>query len=173
MAALRKMLGRPDDPLCREMMALIDTQSLQTLAAWAADTAPQRYLPVYEAAGGEPALRQEAEVCRELIGAGGKPAALAPHLRELTRLARETQGAAAQAAARAVSVACGVMRSPGNALGFVFYGAAAMAYSQAGVHETSGVYDQLARQEWTAVLDSLKMAALPDEENPVKIDWNC
>ena len=50
MAKLRKMLGHADDPGIRALMAAIETQNKRTLARWAAETAENRYLPVYEKA---------------------------------------------------------------------------------------------------------------------------
>lgn len=37
MVKLRKMLGKVDDPSVVAMMSVIETQSVQTLAAWATD----------------------------------------------------------------------------------------------------------------------------------------
>lgn len=39
MAKLRKMLGRVDEPNIVELMAVIETQSRETLSAWALDWA--------------------------------------------------------------------------------------------------------------------------------------
>ena len=81
--------------------------------------------------------------------------------------------AAAQAAARAVTTACAVLSTPSNALGFTFYGAAAAAYSIAGEDASSAEYDQLGAAELQKLADSLKAAMIPDEPDPVKINWNC
>ena len=48
MAKLRKMLGSLDDPSVAALMRLIETQSRETLAKWAADYTETHYLPVYE-----------------------------------------------------------------------------------------------------------------------------
>ena len=53
------------------------------------------------------------------------------------------------------------------------YSTAASAYHQAGLTETAQTYDRLADAEFENILASLQAAAVPDEPNPVKIDWNC
>ena len=50
MAKLRKMLGHPDDPAVRELMAAIEARDKQAVARWAAEMAETRYLPVYRKA---------------------------------------------------------------------------------------------------------------------------
>lgn len=98
---------------------------------------------------------------------------LKPLLKEASNAARTEEDPIAQAAARALSVTCLVIQTPTNALGFSFYSAAANAYHQAGLTETSQTYDRLADAEFDRILASLQAAAVPDEPNPVKIDWNC
>ena len=86
---------------------------------------------------------------------------------------RNARRSSPMTAARALSVACAVIQTPTNALGFSFYSAAASAYHQAGLTETAQTYDRLADAEFENILASLQAAAVPDEPNPVKIDWNC
>lgn len=88
-------------------------------------------------------------------------------------MARETEGEIAQAAARAISTACSVVQTPTGALGFTFYAAAAIIYEQVGLEEKPAVYDALAAEEMARTLASLQEAAVPDEENPAKINWHC
>ena len=59
------------------------------------------------------------------------------------------------------------------AIDTAFYSTAANAYHQAGLTETAQTYDRLADAEFENILASLQAAAVPDEPNPVKIDWNC
>lgn len=98
---------------------------------------------------------------------------LKPLLKEASNAARAETDPIAQAAARALSVACAVIQTPTNALGFSFYSTAASAYHQAGLTETAQTYDRLADAEFENILASLQAAAVLDEPNPVKIDWNC
>ena len=79
----------------------------------------------------------------------------------------------AQAAARAVSTACASVHTPTSALGCLCYGAAAAAYSQAGLEQGAEVYDQIASKELEKAVDSLKQVCVPDELHPVKVKWNC
>ena len=78
-----------------------------------------------------------------------------------------------QAAARAIATACAAIRTPTSALGFVFYGAAAAAYRQAGMDASKEVYDALADAELEALLFALQETAVADEPCPVPLDWNC
>lgn len=64
------------------------------------------------------------------------------------------------------------IQTPTNALGYLFYGAAAAAYSKAGTEDSSR-WDDLAREELEQALEELRAASVPDEPNPAKINWNC
>lgn len=78
-----------------------------------------------------------------------------------------------EAAARAIVTACGTWQTPTNALGFCFYGAAAMAYHQAGTAETKETYDMLATKELEQILASLKQVKTAPDEQATKLQWNC
>lgn len=69
--------------------------------------------------------------------------------------------------------ACGVIQTPTNALGFVFYGAAAVAYDALGLSAAAAEYDAFAAAEFEALAASLRAASVPDEVRPAKINWNC
>ena len=175
MAKLRKMLGRADDPQIIQLMRLIETQSKTTLAAWAANCARDRYLAVYEQAyPDDRRLRELIEaVCAHLDGRVkfAEIKALLCQARSVASQAEATP--AAQAAARAIATACAVIQTPTNALGFLFYVAAAAAYDRLGLSASSAEYDAFAGTEFEALRDSLRAAAVPDEANPVTINWNC
>ena len=95
-------------------------------------------------------------------------------LREAAQVARAlADHPVAQAAARAVSVACSTVQTPTNALGYLFYGAAAVAYSQAGLDRTAREYEELAAVEFQRAYASLQKACIPDEPHPAKLHWNC
>ena len=174
MAQLRKMLGDIHSEECEALMELISSQSRVTLSRWAMSYAREFYLPIFQAEKGPgTALEKTAALCESGLAEGMPNPQLSKLLKELRQSAAEPAGSAAQAAARAVSVACGVSRTPSNALGFLFYGAAAAAYSQAGLKENADIYQRLAAAELARALESLRRAAIPDEPSPVKIDWNC
>ena len=63
---------------------------------------------------------------------------------------------AAQAAARAIVTACGVLQTPANALGFCFYGAAAAAYHELGLERSAADDDSRARVEFERLLQALE-----------------
>lgn len=69
--------------------------------------------------------------------------------------------------------ACAAVSTPTNALGFLFYGAAAIAYSKEGLTQSAEVYDAAASLELNRAYESLKDAAVPDEQHPAKIKWYC
>ncbi|MBS6196291.1 MAG: hypothetical protein KH828_12005 [Clostridiales bacterium] len=175
MAKLRKMLGKADDPQILEMMGVIETQSKQTLAAWAADYVEKNYLDIYENAyPGDGRFREIISAVKDCINGVIKAKDLKPFLREANGIARQADAdPAAQAAARALATACSVVQTPTGALGFAFYGAAASAYQKAGPEESTEVYDALGSAELDRILASLRLAAVSDEPNPVKVKWHC
>jgi hypothetical protein len=88
--------------------------------------------------------------------------------------ARELDGnPAAQAAARACGQAAACFHTPTHSLGLAFYGAAAIAYDRAGLSEKPDIYDQIAAEECGKMEAALRAAAVENEPNPAKINWNC
>jgi hypothetical protein len=174
MAKLRKMLGDIYSPECTALMRLIETQSKNTLAAWAAAYAREKYLPIYKKAFPDDARLDEAlDGCDAYLAGGLKLTELKPLLKRARELASGVKDPAAQAAARAVAVACATVSTPTNSFGFLLYGAAAAAYDEVGFDKTAQEYDAIASRELNAALESLKSVAVSDEPNPAKIDWNC
>lgn len=171
---LRKMLGSIEDPSIIELMKLIETQSKQTLAAWTAAYVKEHFLFLYEAAYPEDSRPHNAiSAVEEHLKGNLTLKELNPIVKDAMQAARDADNPTAQAAARAISTACGTIKTPTNALGFAFYSAAAAAYHQAGLSEVPEVYDALAAKELAAILESLKAAAVTDEPNPVKVKWGC
>lgn len=175
MAKLRKMLGSVDSPQTAALMRMIETQSKTTLAGWAAAYAEEHYLAIYvKAYPDDGRLRALLASVKAYLSGHIKQSEWTALLREARQVARETvENPAAQAAARAVTTACGTVQTPTNALGFTFYGAAATAYDQAGLAAPPEQYDRLAYAEFDKIVESLQNALVPDEPNPVKINWNC
>lgn len=174
MAKLRKMLGQADDPQIITLMRLIETQSKDTLAAWAAACAKERYLAIYEKAyPDDRRLRELIDAVTAYRHGNLTLAQLKSLLRQARTIAQEVAAPAAQAAARAVSTACAVVQTPTNALGFVFYGAAAVAYDKAGLTASEEEYHSLAAAEFDTLAASLRAVSVPEEAHPVKINWNC
>jgi len=170
---LRKMLGNVDSPECIGLMRLIETQSKETLSKWAALYAKQNYLPEYASRGGNGCYAAALEGCERHFAGEIKLSELKPLLKEAREAAAKETDPVAQAAARAVAAACAVVTTPTNALGFLFYGAAVFAYAATGLEASAEDYDALASQEMARALDSLRDAAVDNEPNPVKINWNC
>ena len=171
----RKMLGDPNGPLCREMMRQIETQSRDTLANWALDFAQKRYEPIFLEQRPEDLRMQQLLALCQAVQAGQvtrkeEKAAIQAARKALGELAQEP---VAEAAARAIVTACGVYQTPTNALGFLFYGAAAVVYHQEGLSQTAEYYEERAQREWEEAIQSLKEVSVAAEPNPVKVDWNC
>lgn len=171
---LRKMLCDINSKECADLMRLIETQSKETLAKWAVGYAKNNYLRIYEEQKEDSRLRGALDLCEKYFSGNLKLAEVKPVVKEAAQLARDISGnPIAQAAARAISVACATINTPTNALGFLFYGSAAVAYSRAGLEESQEVYDRIAQEELLRALLSLKEVSAPDEKNPAKINWNC
>lgn len=175
MAKLRKMLGSVDSPHITALMRMIETQSKQTLALWAVNYTQNNYLDIYEKAySNDKRLNELCKAVHSHLEGSLKLAELKALLKQARLLAAEAEAdPTAQAAARAVSTACGVITTPTNALGFAFYGAAAFAYSRAGLSASAEEYDALADEELSKIALSLKSCLVENEPNPVKVNWNC
>ena len=169
MPRLHKMLGDARHPTVLSLMRLMETQSHETLVRWATACVRERYLPLAEDARLSAAL---AAAEGWLEGELSLKAAQAP-LREARQAAGAEADPVRQAAARAIATACAAIRTPTSALGFVFYGAAAAAYRQAGLDASKDVYDALADAELEALLFALQETSVADEPCPVPLDWSC
>ena len=172
---IRKMLGDVHSKECRDMMQLMDTQSVTTLASWAISYAKERYLPIYKSFYPDDMRFDETiSACEAYLCGDMRLKELKECLRITTKLPREiTENIIAQTAARAMATACSVIQTPTNALGFLFYGAAAIAYDTVGLSETKEVYDTLASKEFQYAYQDFQKVAIEHESNPVKLKWNC
>jgi len=86
--------------------------------------------------------------------------------------ATQAQGnVAAACAARAAAHAALTIHVCAHCLGIVFYGTAALAYTQAGLDATPEVYDEIASKECKRMEDALRSIAVENESDPAKIDW--
>lgn len=172
---LRKMLCDIQSQECADLMRLIETQSKSTLAAWAISYAKENYLTIYEEEyPGDLRLREGISACEDYLRGGRRLTEIKPVLKEAAEIARNlADQPVAQAAARTVATACAAIQTPTNALGFLFYGAAASAYSAVGLAQNSELYDRMALDEFQKAFQSLQQVSIPDEPNPAKMKWNC
>lgn len=173
MAKLRKMMGEIDDSAIIELMALIQTQSKETLSKWTYEYVKENYLPLYSEITNDDTLADLMGVCAQYLAEEIKISEVKPAIKEARAIAQKCQIPVAQAFARAISTAMATITTPTNALGFSFYGACGMAYYQVGLDQDKDTYDQLASQELVQILESLKKAAISNEAHPVNIKWNC
>ncbi|MDV4149781.1 hypothetical protein R0131_02925 [Clostridium sp. AL.422] len=175
MTKLRKMLGDVNSEECISLRNLIDTQNKTTLATWAIQYAKDNYLEVYQAECPDD-LRLDYIIlsCQKYLKGEIKINEIKLIIKEANQIARDaTDNTIAQIAARAISTACSTIQTPTSALGFLFYGAATVAYSQGGLTKTKEVYDELATDEFKRALSSLQEVSIPNEQRPVKLKWNC
>ena len=170
MAKLRKTLGSPTEPTVISLMESMEGKSKETLTTWAMAYVTEKYLPLVAETPLFSELLEKTKDCMT----GNLP------LKDWKALLAEARKASAaekepvrEAAARAIVTACGTWQTPTNALGFCFYGAAAMAYHQAGTAETKETYDMLATKELEQILASLKQVKTAPDEQAAKLQWNC
>lgn len=170
MAKLRKTLGSPTEPAVVALMEGMEGKSKEALTTWAMAYVTEKYLPLVAEVPLFSELLEKTKDCMT----GNLP------LKDWKALLAEARKASAaekepvrEAAARAIVTACGTWQTPTNALGFCFYGAAAMAYHQAGTAETKETYDMLATKELEQILASLKQVKTAPEEQAAKLQWNC
>lgn len=170
MAKLRKTLGSPTEPTVLSLMKGMEGKSKETLTTWAMAYVTEKYLPLVAEVPLFSELLEKTKDCMT----GNLP------LKDWKALLAEARKASAaekepvrEAAARAIVTACGTWQTPTNALGFCFYGAAAMAYHQAGTAETKETYDMLATKELEQILASLKQVKTAPDEQATKLQWNC
>lgn len=170
MAKLRKTLGSPTEPAVLSLMENMEGKSKETLTTWAMAYVTEKYLPLVAEVPLFSELLEKTKDCMT----GNLP------LKDWKALLAEARKASAaekepvrEAAARAIVTACGTWQTPTNALGFCFYGAAAMAYHQAGTAETKETYDMLATKELEQILASLKQVKTAPDEQAAKLQWNC
>lgn len=170
MAKLRKTLGSPTEPAVLSLMENMEGKSKETLTTWAMAYVTEKYLPLVAEVPLFSELLEKTKDCMT----GNLP------LKDWKALLAEARKASAaekepvrEAAARAIVTACGTWQTPTNALGFCFYGAAAMAYHQAGTAETKETYDMLATKELEQILATLRQVKTAPDEQAAKLQWNC
>lgn len=173
---LRKMLGAADSPYIISLMRLIETQSKATIAKWCMDYAEEFILPIYENAyPGDLRPRGAIDAARDWFDGRKKlPEVKDIILNSCHRAARECEdNPAAQAAARACGQAAACFHTPTHSLGLAFYGAAAIAYFNAGTGKAHETYDKIAAEECAKMEAALKAISVENESDPVKINWRC
>ena len=175
MVKLKRMLCDIDDPTVVVLMALIESQSAETLANWSLNYVEQNLLSIYQDKYPDDARLKHiiCETRKYLAGTKTKKEQrmLLKEAKELIKDVEET--IVPLAIVRAILIACATKDSPTNALGYTFYAVAAIVYHQAGLCENKEIYDQLAKEEFKKVLKSLQLIAIDNENNPVKVKWYC
>ncbi len=173
MAKIRKMLGSIESPTVKSLMALMETQCKETLARWAAAEAG-RDLPLLEDAETRVMLGRALATAESCARGETTLKALKPLLREAATAARNREESpAATAAAKAIATAAAVMQTPTNALGWLFYHAAAQVYQTMGVNAEREAMDEAAEKLMQEAFASLQACAVAQEPRPVKLNWGC
>lgn len=177
----RRMLSFTSSPACEEIVRIIPTRSISALSCWAIRYSKEQCLGIFDAhttssdGGLRRALDESIDICLGYAEAMAWPkitfrrGAVSSALKTVSRLACAETDPAAQAAARAISVACASVRTPSSVFGFLFYLAAAKAYDAAGIGETVGFYDNFTAKVMAEALGSLTTETAPDPVNPCRI----
>lgn len=175
MPKVRKMIGKSDSPYIVSLMKLIETQSKNTIVKWCNEYARENILPIYQKYYPEDSRLENAlNATDEWLKGNMKLTEAKKIIKEAQVAAREAEeNPAAQAAARAIGATTTTINTVTSSLGLVFYGAAAIAYSSAGVKEKIEVYDEIAERECKKMEEALRKIAIIDEPNPAKINWHC
>jgi hypothetical protein len=191
MKTLRKTLLGLESPCVKSLMALIPTQSKETICTWCFDYAESVLLPIFEerfSDDARPAAALDAArrwLKGEIKLPEARKAILACHT--AARVADEAnknpvsmQTAAAVAAARAIGQAAGTIHAPGHSLALAFYGSAAVVYHKFGPDADAGRFmpsaedcDREAAAECRRMEARLEGIAVANEANPAKINWEC
>ena len=173
MAKIKKTLGDINSPQCQKLMHLIESQNQITLANWAIDYATNNYLPIYQKSYNE-AIMNQCLICKKAINDKNQLKPAKEAIKQIRNLAKEfTSQPEIEASIKAIATACATIVTPSNALGFLFYGNAALAYDTLGLKATDEEYAIFSQQQLQKALDLLKKIAIQNEKNPVKIKWSC
>jgi len=175
MPKYRKMLTDWNAPYMQSLVALVETQSKETLIRWCTDYAEAQLLPLYETAyPGDTRPFAAITAARtwltgEIKLPQAKPLILACH-----EAAREAEGnPTAQSAARAIGQAASTIHAPTHCVGLALYGALAVAYDTLGIDAPWPDLEQAAAIECGNMEAALRKIAVPDEPNPAKLNWKC
>lgn len=168
-----KTLGCFQSPYIVSLMRLIETQSKPTLIKWCTSYAEERIVPIYERA--YPTDTRPRDALTNAMGwlegkvkfVDAKESNNGAH----TAATGAEGNYSAQAAARACAHAALTIHVAAHCLGIAFYGAAALAYTQAGTDEKPEVYDAIAAEECAKMEAALRRIAVENEPNPARIDW--
>lgn len=170
---LRKTLGNFQSPYIISLMRLVETQSKTTLINWCTGYAEKHIIPIYERA--YPLDARPRDALNNAIGwleGRAKFVDAKQSNYDAHAAATEAEGNySAQAAARAAAHAALTIHVPAHCLGIAFYGAAGLAYAQAGINESPEVYDKIAAEECAKMEEALRRIAVSNESTPAKTDW--
>ncbi len=171
MPKLRKMLGDVNGEACATLMKQMETQSVATLVRWSADFARTRLLPLVQNGDTRPQEALDA-VDRYLAGEITKNEAK-PFLKAAREAAKDATDPVTEAAVRGIGTATSVLLTPTNGLGYLFYGAAAIAYHTLGTEDSPASYDIAAEGVFREATEALVAISVPAETKPAKLNWNC
>jgi hypothetical protein len=178
MSKPRKMLSDKNAPYLRSLMALIETQSKDTIAHWCIDYCEAHILPIYEISfPGDVRPRHALDAANDwLAGKIKLPEVKKIILEEAHAAARELDVnayPAELAAARCCGQCAATIHAPTHSLGLALYGALAIAYDKLGKDAPFTECEKVAAIECGKMEAALRAVAVENEPNPAKINWNC
>lgn len=175
MVKLRKMLGDINSKECKDMMELISSQSHNTLSKWSIDYVKNNCLPIYEKeCPNQARLKEIIILCEENLKNNKEIENIKDIVEETRKIARtNNDNILKETSTKALTTAIGTIKTPTNALGFLFYAIAAITYNNLGLNASILEYESYATKEFKKALESLQKVSIKDEIHPVKIKWNC
>lgn len=175
MAKARKMLSNWEASYIQDLVALIETQSKNTLANWAMDYSSQVMLPLWEKYyPNDKRPKNAIEAGRQwLLGEIKMPEAKKSIL-ECHEAAREAEAyPVAMAAARAIGQSSATIHVARHCIGLALYGSLAVAYDTLGLDAPWALLEDCAALECGRMLEKLRQVFVENEPNPAKISWEC
>ncbi|MDR1185375.1 MAG: hypothetical protein LBK67_11360 [Coriobacteriales bacterium] len=160
---LRKMLGSRDASCTQSLLNLIETQDKMTICTWCIDYAKAHFLPIFERrCPGDDRLRKALEAARDYLSDRAKFSEVKSIIWYGTASEADSDPIV-QAAERAVGQAASYARHPSrwHAIAVYFYGAAAVAYDQLGLHASDEEYNAVAEAICADMTARLQQIAYP------------
>lgn len=175
MPKCRKMLNDWNAPYIQSLVKLVETQSKETLAHWAAEYAQKVMLPLWlKHFPADLRPRNALSAAKQWLAGEIKLPQAKDAILECHAAARNAEDApSAQAAARAIGQSASTIHSARHCIGLPMYGAMAVAYDTLGVDASWAELEKCAAKECGRMLRALKAVSVENEQKPAKINWKC
>lgn len=174
MTRYRKMLADWQAPYLQSLIALIETQSKETLVRWVIDYCELRLVPVWKATNDKDQRPQMAlHLARLWMDKKVKLNEVKQAIYACHNAAKEEVQPGLVAIARAIAQSASTVHSPRHCIGLALYGSLGLAYHALG---TDVSFDELEKYAGIICQDmqtELEKIAITDEKNIAKMTWRC